>query len=57
MVDISCFQLLKQLKHVILLTGTPALSKPKDLYNIISIIRPDIFTNFKDFGISYCDPK
>ena len=42
---------------MILLTGTPALAKPKDLFNILSIIRPDIFFNFRDFAYRYCDPK
>ena len=48
---------LKARKHVILLTGTPALAKPKELFNILSIIRPDIFYTFKVFCNSYCDPK
>ena len=41
---------LKARKHVILLTGTPILAKPKELFNLLSIIRPDIFYAFKDFG-------
>lgn len=53
----SCVPLLKSCKHVILLTGTPALAKPRELFNLVSIIRPDIFTNFRDFGMRYCDPK
>jgi SWI/SNF-related matrix-associated actin-dependent regulator 1 of chromatin subfamily A len=40
-----------------LLTGTPALAKPKDLFNSLNIIRPDIFSSFKEFGYRYCDPK
>lgn len=43
--------------RTILLTGTPALSKPRDLFNILNIIRPDIFNSFKEFGFRYCDPK
>jgi SWI/SNF-related matrix-associated actin-dependent regulator 1 of chromatin subfamily A len=49
--------LLKHCKHVILLTGTPAFAKPKDLFNLVTIVRPDVFTNFRDFGVRYCDPK
>jgi SWI/SNF-related matrix-associated actin-dependent regulator 1 of chromatin subfamily A len=48
---------LKTQKHVILLTGTPALAKPKELFNMLSIIRPDVFFSFKTFGNRYCDPK
>lgn len=40
-----------------MLTGTPALSKPKDIFNILNIIRPDVFCNFKEFGFRYCDPR
>lgn len=43
-------------KRVILLSGTPALAKPREIYNLLSIVRPDIFTNFKEFGYRYCDP-
>lgn len=44
-------------KRCILLAGTPALARPKEIYNLLYIIRPDIFTNFKDFGQRYCAPK
>jgi SWI/SNF-related matrix-associated actin-dependent regulator of chromatin subfamily A-like protein 1 len=43
-------------RRVILLTGTPALAKPREIYNLISIVRPDIFYNFKEFGYRYCEP-
>ncbi|CAK89655.1 unnamed protein product (macronuclear) [Paramecium tetraurelia] len=52
-----CVPILRQCMQTILLTGTPALSKPKDLFNLLNIIRPDIFGNFKEFGYRYCDPK
>ncbi len=45
-----------QSRHIILLTGTPAFAKPKELYSLLSIIRPDIFTRFSDYGKRYCDP-
>ncbi|KRX04174.1 P-loop containing nucleoside triphosphate hydrolase [Pseudocohnilembus persalinus] len=53
----SIIPLLQKCKHVILLTGTPAMNKPKDLYTMVSILRPDIFQYFKDFGNRYCDPQ
>lgn len=49
--------ILSKCKHIILLTGTPALAKPKELFPLLQIIRPDIFTHFKEFGNRYCDPK
>mgnify|MGYP000937217824 FL=1 len=47
--------LLKCCKRVILLTGTPAFAKPKELFSLLSIIRPDIFFNFTPFGERYCN--
>lgn len=49
--------LLKCCKRVILLTGTPAFAKPKELFSLLSIIRPDIFFNFTPFGERYCNPS
>ncbi|EGR31523.1 hypothetical protein IMG5_107420 [Ichthyophthirius multifiliis] len=49
--------ILQNMHHIILLTGTPALAKPKELYNLLSIIRPDIFKFPKSFLERYCDPK
>jgi SWI/SNF-related matrix-associated actin-dependent regulator 1 of chromatin subfamily A len=34
-------------KRVILLTGTPALAKPREIFNLLSIVRPDVYTHFK----------
>lgn len=44
-------------KRLILLTGTPILSKPFEIFPILKCLRPDIFHNFKSFGVRYCDPK
>ncbi len=49
--------ILQKIKHVLLLTGTPALAKPKELFTLLHILRPDIFKFFKDFGNRFCDPK
>lgn len=48
---------LSSLEHIILLTGTPALARPKELFSLLRIIRPDIFQAFKEYGNRYCDPK
>lgn len=44
-------------KRVILMTGTPVLAKPVEIYNIIRILRPDICPKFKDFAERYCAPE
>jgi hypothetical protein len=33
-------------KRVILLSGTPILARPIEIYNVARIIRPDIFYSF-----------
>ena len=48
---------LQQCKHVLLLTGTPALGKPVELFTLLKIIRPDVFHNFHEYAGRYCDPK
>lgn len=41
--------LLQKTKRVLLLTGTPAFAKPKELFTLVQILRPDIFRFFKGF--------
>ena len=49
--------LIMSCKHVILLSGTPVLAKPCELFVILKMLRPDIFTDFVDFANRYCDPQ
>ncbi|KAL3317011.1 SWI/SNF- matrix-associated actin-dependent regulator of chromatin subfamily A-like protein 1 [Cichlidogyrus casuarinus] len=51
--------LAKNAKHVILLSGTPALSRPVELFSQISIVNPEIFptNSFHEFGLRYCQAK
>ena len=44
--------ILKQTAHCILLSGTPALSRPIELYNQISVLS-DKFGSYHDFGLRY----
>lgn len=44
-------------KRVLLLSGTPALSRPMELYTQICMIKPNLFGNFVDYGIRYCAGK
>ena len=48
--------LLLESKRVILLSGTPALAKPKELFTLIHILRPDVFSDVREFGMRFCDP-
>lgn len=44
-------------KRVILLSGTPIINKPLEIYNLIKIVRPDITPLFPEYASRYCDPK
>ncbi|XP_076626647.1 SWI/SNF-related matrix-associated actin-dependent regulator of chromatin subfamily A-like protein 1 [Colletes latitarsis] len=45
--------IVSQACHVILLTGTPALSRPIELYTQINFIIPN-FMGYQEYGIRYC---
>ncbi|XP_024878306.1 SWI/SNF-related matrix-associated actin-dependent regulator of chromatin subfamily A-like protein 1 [Temnothorax curvispinosus] len=40
-------------RHIVLLTGTPALSRPSELYSQISLITTR-FLSYDDYGMRYC---
>lgn len=46
--------LLKAAPRAILLSGTPALSRPVELYPQIQAVQPALFPRFFDFGRRYC---
>lgn len=49
--------ILQKCKRLMLLSGTPILAKPVEIFSLLKILRPDIFTSFKNFATRYCDPK
>uniref|UniRef100_A0A1B0GGI9 SWI/SNF-related matrix-associated actin-dependent regulator of chromatin subfamily A-like protein 1 n=1 Tax=Glossina morsitans morsitans TaxID=37546 RepID=A0A1B0GGI9_GLOMM len=49
-------RLSQQARRVILLSGTPALSRPVELYSQLHIIKRN-FMSFTDFTVRYCDGK
>ncbi|KAM9346996.1 SWI/SNF-related matrix-associated actin-dependent regulator of chromatin subfamily A-like protein 1 [Symphorus nematophorus] len=53
----AALPLLKAAKRVILLSGTPAMSRPSELYTQILAVRPALFPRFHEFGMRYCDAK
>ncbi|KAF7683303.1 SWI/SNF-related matrix-associated actin-dependent regulator of chromatin subfamily A-like protein 1 [Astathelohania contejeani] len=46
--------LIQRATRAILLSGTPALSRPIELFPIISAVNNHIFPNFKEYGMRYC---
>ncbi|KAF6116239.1 SWI/SNF related, matrix associated, actin dependent regulator of chromatin, subfamily a like 1 [Phyllostomus discolor] len=53
----AAMPLLKVAKRVILLSGTPAMSRPAELYTQIIAVKPTFFPQFHAFGLRYCDAK
>ncbi|ORZ09852.1 P-loop containing nucleoside triphosphate hydrolase protein [Absidia repens] len=54
---ISLTPLLQKGKHVLLLTGTPILSRPIELYPQLCILRQDLFPDMIDYGMRYCNGR
>ena len=48
---------LKTSKRVLLLSGTPILARPAEVFNLLNGLRPDIFDDFYPYGERYCKPK
>ncbi|KAJ8981754.1 hypothetical protein NQ317_004934 [Molorchus minor] len=49
--------LAKKAKRIILLSGTPALSKPSELFTQLSLIDDKFFKSFYTYSERYCDGK
>lgn len=47
--------IIRSCSRVILLSGTPALSRPSELYPQIQAVSPTLFPKFFDFGKRYCN--
>jgi len=44
-------------KHILLLTGTPITNRPIDAYNLLRVIAPNEFGNWKMYTDRYCDAQ
>lgn len=53
----SALELAKIAKRIVLLSGTPALSRPSELYTQLSLIDSRFFGNYFDYSRRYCDGK
>ena len=45
---------IRQAKRAILLTGTPALARPIELFNLLNCLHPSLFPNYLDYAKRYC---
>ncbi|XP_055295299.1 SWI/SNF-related matrix-associated actin-dependent regulator of chromatin subfamily A-like protein 1 [Sitodiplosis mosellana] len=53
----SATRLCEKAKRIILLSGTPALSRPNELFCQLSLIDKNFFGGFKPYAVRYCDAK
>ncbi len=47
----------KRTSHLVLLSGTPALSRPIELFSQVHLLQPGLFQYATPFGMRYCDGK
>ena len=50
----AALPILKSSKRCILLTGTPSLNRPKEIFTQLTSLLPKANLKFKDFGERYC---
>jgi SWI/SNF-related matrix-associated actin-dependent regulator 1 of chromatin subfamily A len=50
-------ELCKAVPHVIPITGTLIINRPREMYNAINLVNPALFPSFWRFAQRYCDPK
>ena len=50
-------QITRQASRVVLLSGTPALARPLELYTQVDAVQPGLFQSFSAFTKRYCNPK
>jgi SWI/SNF-related matrix-associated actin-dependent regulator 1 of chromatin subfamily A len=58
---IGTYEIALTCKYRLLLTGTPMVNRPRDLYPLLSLVNPELYPNnglgFQKFGMQYCDPQ
>ncbi|KMZ74019.1 hypothetical protein ZOSMA_137G00360 [Zostera marina] len=50
----ACLPILQKARHTILLSGTPALSRPIELFKQLAALYPTVYKNVHDYGNRYC---
>ena len=46
--------IMRQAKRAIMLTGTPALARPIELFNLLNCLDPTLFPNYLEYAKRYC---
>jgi SWI/SNF-related matrix-associated actin-dependent regulator of chromatin subfamily A-like protein 1 len=47
--------IIKNVKHCMLLTGTPIVNRPNELFAQLNLLKPDVFTDYYEFCDRYCN--
>ncbi|KAK2412287.1 DNA helicase [Trifolium repens] len=50
----AALPIIKKAKYAILLSGTPALSRPIELFKQLEALYPDVYKNVHEYGNRYC---
>ncbi|KAH0794628.1 SWI/SNF-related matrix-associated actin-dependent regulator of chromatin subfamily A-like protein 1 [Histomonas meleagridis] len=50
----SIFPILSKVKYLILLSGTPTLNRPSELFSQLKLLLPKVFSSFIEFANRYC---
>ncbi|KAE8077150.1 hypothetical protein FH972_015741 [Carpinus fangiana] len=50
----AALPVIKKAQYVILLSGTPALSRPIELFKQLEALYPDVYKNVHEYGSRYC---
>ncbi|KAJ4825994.1 hypothetical protein Tsubulata_033218 [Turnera subulata] len=50
----ACLPVIKKAQYAILLSGTPALSRPIELFKQLEALYPDVYKNVHEYGNRYC---
>lgn len=50
-------ELCSDVPNVLVLSGTPLPNRPSDLWNVLNLIRPDLYPDFFSFALAHCQLK
>ncbi len=53
--SVSVKELCQYAPSVLCLSGTPLANRPMELWQILNLLRPDLYPNFFKFGLRYCN--
>lgn len=53
----AALPLVQRARRALLLSGTPALSRPAELYTQVNALRPGLLGDFHQYGVRYCNGR